>query len=378
MARGVASLPALDHPRERPEIVPAPAGPGGIVLVAAGPEIVGGQGTQAHALLDALRRDGLEVAFLPVNPPFPRGLGWLRRRPYARTILNQALYLPSLLRLRRAAVAHVFSAAYWSFLLGPVPAMLAARAFGRRVVLHYHSGEAGDHLARWGILVHPFLRLADVIVVPSPYLQGVFARHGLRVLVIPNVVDTARFRYRDRVPLRPRLLSARNLEPYYRVDTTLRMFALLRERFPEATLVVAGGGGEEARLRALARDLGERGIRFAGRVEPRQMPALYDGADIFVNASIVDNQPVSVLEAFAAGLPVVTTPTGDIATLVREGQTGLLVPPGDPERMAGAVASLVVDPARARAMARRAREVVERYTWAAVKEAWRAAYREIP
>ncbi len=349
-----------------------------IALVAAGPGIVGGQGAQARALLDALRSDGCDVVFLPVNPPFPRGLRWLRCCPWARTILNQALYLPSLVRLRRAAVAHVFSASYWSFLLGPAPAMLAARAFGRRVVLHYHSGEADDHLARWGILVHPFLRLADIIVVPSPYLEAVFARHGMAVLVIPNVVDTSRFRYRDRPRLRPRLLSARNLEPYYRVDTTIRMFARLREIFPEATLVVAGQGGEEARLRALARDLGERGIRFAGRVEPAEMPALYDEADIFVNASVVDNQPVSVLEAFAAGLPVVTTPTGDIAALVREGETGRLAPPDDPVAMAGAVASLITDPEGARAMARRARAEVERYTWAGVREAWRAVYEAGP
>jgi L-malate glycosyltransferase len=271
-------------------------------------------------------------------------------------------------------VAHVFSASYWSFLLGPAPAMLAGRAFGSRVVLHYHSGEADNHLARWGILVHPFLRLADIIVVPSPYLEAVFARYGKTVLVIPNVVDTGRFRYRDRPRLRPRLLSARNLEPYYRVDTTIRMFARLREVHPEATLVVAGEGGEEARLRALARELGERGIRFVGRVEPEEMPALYDQADIFVNASVVDNQPVSVLEAFAAGLPVVTTPTGDIAALVREGETGLLVPPDDPVAMAGAVASLIADPGNALEMARRARGEVERYTWAGVREAWRAVY----
>jgi glycosyltransferase involved in cell wall biosynthesis len=345
-----------------------------VALVAASLEILGGQGIQAAALAEGLRRDGAGVALIPINPPFPPGLRWLRRVPYARTLLNQVLYLPSLARLRRYDVAHVFSASYWSFLLAPLPAILVARLFGRRVVLHYHSGEAPDHLERWGVLVHPWLRLADAIVVPSEYLRGTFERHGHAARVIPNVVDTERFRYRERRPLRPRLLSVRNLEPHYRVDNTLRAFAILRDRHPDATLTVAGYGGEEARLRRLARALGERGIRFAGRVEPEGMAALYDGEDVFVNSSVVDNQPVSVLEAFAAGLPVVSTPTGDIAAMVRDGETGTLVPPDDPEALARAVAGLLGSPERARLMASRARQAVEAYAWPGVRQAWASVY----
>ena len=113
-----------------------------IALVAASMEILGGQGVQARALATELRKDGYELTFVPVNPSFPPMLRWLRGWPYARTLLNQALFLPSLLRLRGVDVVHVFSASYWSFLLAPAPAILAARALGKRVVLHYHSGEA--------------------------------------------------------------------------------------------------------------------------------------------------------------------------------------------------------------------------------------------
>lgn len=345
-----------------------------IALVAASLEILGGQGVQARALAEGLRGEGYEVAFVPINPRFPPGLRWLRRVPYVRTLLNEALYLPSLRRLRRADVVHVFSASYWSFVLAVVPAIAVARRLGKRLVLNYHSGEAEDHLARWGALVHPWLSRADVLVVPSEYLRGVFARHGYRGRVIPNVVDTARFRYRQRAPLCPRLLSTRNLEPYYRVDVTLEAFALLRARYPEATLTVAGYGGEEPRLRALAAALSADGIGFVGRVEPTAIPRLYDEADIFVNASVVDNQPLSVLEAFAAGLPVVSTATGDLVNLVRDGETGLVVPPGDPAAIAKAVTALLEDPERAGQMARRARHEVERHTWARVREAWAAVY----
>src|SRR5439155_1589618 len=196
------------------------------------------------------------------------------------------------------------------------------------------------------------------IVVPSEYLRTVFVRYGYPARAVPNLVDTTRFSYRDRMPPHARILSARNLDPYYRVDVTLEAFALLRERFPGATLTIAGDGSERARLMRRASVLGDRGIRFLGRVAPADMPALYEAADIFVNSSIVDNQPLSVLEAFAAGLPVISTATGDIAALVRDGETGLVVPPDDPASTAKAVTVMLEYPVRALRMARQARSEV--------------------
>src|SRR5262249_40409262 len=137
-----------------------------IALVAGSLDIVGGQEVQASVLCERFRQQGYGGAFVPINPRFPRVAGWLRRVPYLRTVVNEALYIPTLARLRRADVVHVFSASYWSFLLATAPAMLAAKALGKRLILNYHSGEAADHLSRWGILVHPFLKLADEIVVP--------------------------------------------------------------------------------------------------------------------------------------------------------------------------------------------------------------------
>src|SRR5512145_1983802 len=101
-----------------------------------------------------LARTGFDVTFLPINPPFPPLLRAVRGWPYLRTLLNESLFFPSLARLRRADVVHVFSASYWSFLLAAAPALVAARTFGKRALLNYHTAEAEDHLARWGSLVH--------------------------------------------------------------------------------------------------------------------------------------------------------------------------------------------------------------------------------
>ena len=362
MTSRAAAVPSSDMPR--------------ITVVVASLDILGGQGIQAKSLMEGLRGRGYAVDLLPVNPRFPKGLSWLRRLPYVRTVFNQLLYLPSLVALRKSDVAHVFSASYWSFLLAPVPALLAAKLFGKRTVLHYHSGEAEDHLSRWGMRVHPWLRMADEIVVPSQYLHDVFARHGYEARVVKNVVDTARFAYRERAPLKPRLLSVRNFEPHYRVEDVIRAFPPIKARYPEATLVVAGYGSQERSLHALAESLGVEGIRFVGRVEPESVPALYASADIFLNAAVIDNQPVSVLEAFASGLPVVSTGTGDIAAMLRHGEAGMLVPAQNPTALASAVMHLLGHPQKALTLARRARAEVETYTWDRISAEWAEVYRK--
>ena len=348
-----------------------------VTVVAASLEILGGQGVQASSLMERLRAEGHEMRFLPINPAFPAGMRWLRRVPYLRTLVNQLLYIPSLWSLRQTDTVHVFSASYWSFLLAPAPAMLAARVLGKRVVLNYHSGEANDHLQHWGRRVHPWLKLADEIVVPSPYLKEVFARYGYRTRVIRNVVDTHRFSYRERSPLRPHLLSVRNFEPHYRVGNTIEAYALLKQRYPDATLTLAGYGSQEAELRRLAASLAVSGVRFIGRVAPGSVQETYADADVFVNSSEVDNQPVSVLEACASGLPVVSTAVGDIPAMLRHGEAGVLVPPSNPAAIAEAVAALIEDPARAMAIARRARGEVERYTWPRIREQWIEVYRGV-
>jgi glycosyltransferase involved in cell wall biosynthesis len=345
-----------------------------VAVVAASLDILGGQGVQASRLVDALARDGYAVTFFPINPRFPSGIRQVRDIRYLRTSVNQMLYLPSLMRLAAVDIVHVFSASYWSFLLAPVPAMAMARSLRKRVVLHYHSGEADDHLSHWGPLVHPWLRLAHEIVVPSEYLRSVFARHGYAVRVIPNVVDLSRFGFRDRLPFLPRLLSARNFEPGYRVDVVLEAFARFKAEVPEATLTVAGCGSQERHLRWLAGTLAGDSVRFVGKTDPENMPALYAEADVFVNASVIDNQPVSIIEALSAGLPVVSTPTGDIRFMLGDGDAGVLVPPDDPRAMAHALLALWRDPDRAMRLARRARRDAVRYTWPAVREQWAEAY----
>lgn len=379
MSTAETRLSALaDAPAARPPAARAGGRPLRVCLVGPSLDIVGGQSVVLDRLLSRFGEGGeLDVSFIPVNPRLPGPLAALQRIKYVRTVVTSVAYLAALLRrLPGTDVVHAFSASYWSYLLAPVPAMLVGRLYGRTVVLNYHSGEADDHLTHWRSAPF-FARLAHAIAVPSGYLVDVFARHGLAATSVFNFVEVDRIPYRARAALRPRFLSNRNLEALYNVACSIRAFARVQREVPEAELVIAGEGRERPALEALVAELGLRHVTFLGRVAPAAMPALYDAADVYLNASDIDNMPSSIIEAYAAGLPVVTTNAGGIPYILSHESTGLMVSTGDDAGMAAQALRLLRDPALVERLTARAyAECRERYVWPAVRDAWVRLYRE--
>ncbi|HET9531894.1 MAG TPA: glycosyltransferase family 4 protein [Blastocatellia bacterium] len=347
-----------------------------VLIVAPSLDILGGQAVQAARMLARMREDDrLKIGFQPINPRLPGVLGRLQKIKYVRTILTSMLYIAMLLaRAGRYDVIHIFSASYFSFLLAPTPAILIARLYGKKVVLNYRSGEAEDHLKRWRRTAIPTMRRAHVIAAPSGYLVDVFARFGLEARSIYNIVETDRFRFRRRDPLRPVFMSNRNLEPLYNVGCTLRAFALIQQRHAEARLTVAGDGSQRREMERLAESLGLRNVTFVGRIPQERVHELYDSADIYLNSSDIDNMPGSLIEAFACGLPVVTTDAGGIPYIVTHEKTGLLVPRGDHAALARAALRLLDEPGLALDIAKSARDECRKYTWPAVRSQWVGLY----
>lgn len=351
-----------------------------ILIVGPSLDPPGGQAVQAAHLLEHLPQDAsLEVSFLPINPRLPGVWGKIQGVKYVRTVVTMILYCASLVaRVRKYDVIHIFSASYFSFVLAPTPALLVAKLYGKRSVLNYHSGQAEDHLARWRRLAPATIRLADRLVVPSAYLVEVFARFGLPSRAIHNFVATERFRFRERARSpRPHFFSNRSFEPLYNVACTLRAFAIIQKRFPEARLTLAGDGSQRAELERLAAELNLRHLTFTGCIEPEGMPGLYDEADIFLNSSDIDNMPVSIIEAFASGLPVVTTDAGGIPFMVADGRTGLITKRGDYEALAACAIRLLEDDELRSMLTRNALEECRKYSWAAVRDQWRGLYSEV-
>ena len=346
-----------------------------ILMVAPSLDILGGQAVQAARLIARLRElSAFEVGFLPINPRLPGVLRKLQSIKYVRTIVTSMLYVASLFaRVPKYDVIHIFSASYLSFVLAPTPAMLVARLFRKRVLLNYHSGEAEDHLTRWRSALLT-IKLAHQAVVPSQYLVKVFAKFQTPAVAINNLIELDDFVFHERQPLRPVFLSNRNLEKHYGVEHVLRAFAIIQQNIPEAELTIAGNGPERAALEALAQTLGLQHTTFVGRIEHSEIVAQYKRAHIYLNASEIDNQPLSILEAFACGLPIVTTNAGGIPDMVTDGESGFVVNRGDYETMAARALELLQNSQLANSMARCGRDECQKYSWERVGAEWTSVY----
>ena len=354
----------------------ASAGPIRVAIVVASLRILGGQAVQAQRMIEGWTGDSAVKAWIvPINPVPPAPFDRLLKVKYLRTLVTQLFYWPLLFRdLRRADLVHIFSASYSSFMLAPLPAVIVSRLLRRPVLLNYHSGEAPDHLNRSWLARRVLRHHVDLNVVPSAFLRDVLARFGIRAEVVSNTIDLREFTYRARDPLRPRLLSTRNFEPLYNVSCVLRAFALVQARYPEASLTLVGSGSQDQALRRLATDLALRHVTFTGRVPPGEIHRHYAAADIYVQSPSIDNMPLSVLEAFASGLPVVATAVGGVPSILTDGVHGLLAPDDDAAAIAGRIVTLLERPDYARQLAAAARKTCSRYDWTFVRQGWLAAY----
>jgi L-malate glycosyltransferase len=349
-----------------------------VVIVAPSLRYVGGQAVQADLLIRLWQNDpDVEVSLLAIDPPLPGPVAWAERIPGLRTILREPIYFWHLwCGVKEIDVAHIFSASYWSFLLAPTPAWFFAKLRGKKSIINYRSGEARDHLQRFrsGKFV---LSRVDEIVAPSAYLVAVFREFGLKAIVVPNLIDLSQFRYRERNPLRPHLVCTRGFSEYYSVDVVVKAFAEVKKEYPEAQLDLVGGGPLESAIRKLVADCKLTGVNFTGVASRQQIGKYYDQADIFINASWLDNMPVSIIEAFGAGTPVVTTSPESMPYLVEDERTGLLSKVGDDKALAANVIRLLRDPALAAKLAKNAHEESRKYTWEVAREQWLNVYREL-
>ncbi len=347
-----------------------------IALVGPLPPPSGGMANQCEQLLRLLRAEGVRVELVRTNAPYRPA--WIGRVPVLRAGARLLPFLVELWRsIGRAEVVHVFANSGWAWHLLALPAVVMARLRGTAVIVNYRGGLADEFLRTGPRHVKAWLARATLRVTPSAFLLRVFAEHGLDAEVIPNIIDLSRFAVAAHPGRRdaPHLIVTRNLEPIYDIPTALRAFAQVQLRYPAARLTVAGSGPQRAALLQLAAELGlGEAVHFSGRIDNAQIGALYASADCLLNPTTADNMPISILEALASGVPVVSTNAGGIPDLVQHGVTALLVPVGNHAAMAHEALRVLDDAAVASALRRAGLAEVQRFAWPHVKRQWQSAY----
>jgi glycosyltransferase involved in cell wall biosynthesis len=322
---------------------------------------------QTRQLAGLLTDAAMRVEIVQVNAPYRPA--WICGLRGLRALFRLIPYLQCLWRCAgRVDLFHVMANSGWAWHLCAAPAVWIARLRGVPVVVNYRGGEAEVFFARRGAWVRPTLRRACAIIVPSGFLQRVFEHLGFVAEIVPNIVDLSRFHPGPPRAATRRIIVTRNLEDIYDIPTALRAFAAIRRSHPDAALTVAGSGPCLPKLEQLVQTLDLReSVRFTGRIDNDRIADLYRDADLLLNPSLADNMPISLLEAMASGVPIVTTNVGGIPHLVTDARTALLVPPRDPAAMAAAALRVFADDGLARALASAGIESAASYTWEQVR-----------
>ncbi len=212
-------------------------------------------------------------------------------------------------------------------------------------------------------------------VAPSGYLKYEFEKRGYDNLVlIPNNIDIDNYAFKCRDIFAPRLLWVRSFASLYNPAMAIKALHELKKRYPETTLCMVGQDkdGSMETCRELAKELkvGDS-VVFTGRLSKPEWIKLSEEYDIFINTTNFDNTPVSVIEAMALGLPVVSTNVGGVPYIIEDGKNGHLVPADDLTAMTGKIISIIENPTETHSLCSEARSMVESFDWQVVKEQWR-------
>jgi phosphatidylinositol alpha-mannosyltransferase len=348
-------------------------------------EAPGGVQVHVRQLAAELRARGHRTAILapgsrPAGDAGVRIVGRPVRVPYRGTVAPISFSPGSWRRIRSAMRSFDPDVIHAHEPLTPSTSMLAVLAASVPVVATFHASLDRSRLME---LAEPALRQVsgriDAGIAVSD-AAATFLRRVMRVPleVVPNGVDVGAFAHPGRpvegLPAGPKILWVNRLDPQKGFEIMLRAFEQLAGEVGEAHLLVAGDGRDRVLLRSLPGDLRSRILRL-GTVPHGELPRYHAAADVFVApATGQESFGIVLVEAMAAGVPVVASDIAGYREVVRDGVDGLLVSPGDPNALAAAIRRVLSEPELATTLRDAGRSRAEAFSWQAVAPRLEAIY----
>ena len=261
--------------------------------------------------------------------------------------------------------------AFWyAFIIGAL-----CRKFGIPYIPILRGGGLPSRIKRSPHCSRTLFKGSVTNVAPSMAFVELFKKLGLEVVCIPNNINLSDYAFKERSSFRMRLLWVRSFHEIYNPGLAIRLLHELLKQGYDAELCMVGPD-KDGSLNAcnnMAKILDVRHkVVFTGRLSKPKWHKLAADYDIFINTTNFDNTPVSVIEAMALGLPVVSTNVGGIPYLLKSGEDSILVNPNNLEQMLEAVIETTRDEAQTRQRVITARTKVESYDWEVVKKQWQA------
>lgn len=250
----------------------------------------------------------------------------------------------------------------------------ALRMAKKPYVLTLRGGSLPVFARNTGKRVPRLLQSSAIVTTPSAYLLEQMRPYHGELVLLPNPLDLAKYSFRRRERPAPKLVWLRAFHKIYNPSLAVQVVSVLAKDFPDVQLTMMGpdrGDGSFQATKKLAMKLGVADrLTCTGPVAKAEIPHLLHRGDIFLNTPRVDNTPVSVLEAMASGLCIVSTNVGGIPYLLEGERDALLVPAGDDAAMAQAIRRFLTEDGLAERLSRNARQKVEQFDWSTILPKW--------
>ena len=245
---------------------------------------------------------------------------------------------------------------------------------GKPYVLTLHGGNLPIFAQRYPGRVKRLVSSAAAVTTPSCYLKEVFSEIRNDILLLQNAIELSTYSYRHRPNPAPRLTWLRAFHSIYNPSLAAKAIALLVDEFPDIELTMFGpdkNDGSRETMEAWAKNANVASrIHVPGPIPKSEVPAALAPYDIFLNTTTAESFGVSVMEAAALGMCIVTTNVGELPYIWTHEEDALLVPPNDPEAMANAVRRILTEPELAERLSRNARAKAEQFDWSVVLPQW--------
>lgn len=246
------------------------------------------------------------------------------------------------------------------------------RLLNVKYIAKLHGGNLPYRIKNNPFICDLIFKNAHAITAPSGYLMDSFAtRNYSNLIFVPNTIDISKYPYKERTVTVPKLLWVRSFSAIYNPKMAIQVFYELKKEFPDAELCMVGPDKENLMQQCVdfAKQLDVE-VTFTGKLSKEEWISLSKNFTVFINTTHFDNTPVSLLEAMAIGLPVISTNVGGIPFLIENKVHALLVNDGAVSEMADAVKLLMRDEALTLDLIRNSRKMVEGYDWQIVKHFW--------
>ena len=247
------------------------------------------------------------------------------------------------------------------------------------IILTLHGGNLPSYARKYKNRVNKVLDLGTT-VVSSAYLYENLKHLRSDIEVIPNPVEIDHYNFRQRKFVSPRLVWLRAFHEIYNPSMAPRVIYELKEKYPDIVLYMVGpdkGDGSLEHMLEVAEELSVREkIILKGFIPRDHVADMLNDCDIFINTTNIDNTPISVIEAMACGLCVVSTNVGGIQYIVENGIDGLLTPPNDPVGMAASIKRILNNPMLAYKLSQNGRKKAQEFSWDLIFPLWKSLIRE--